>query len=226
MLTKESKATSRGGKIVGVGLALLLLAGMALGAWWLWGGNSGKPTAGPSERTSAQQPRMDTSSAARTTFTRPPDPLPIAELPGDPEEHPEVITLADMADKNYLDDKELAAYQKAGASDTKFHVQHLNSGATAPILLAAMDSGKKARTAVMQLRNIQLADGAGAAAKPPRNVYVTEHTDGKRAEIRAHYASGNVLVRIEVRSTDGLKAARKDFRKVLNAQLEQLPTEG
>jgi hypothetical protein len=225
--TKDTEEKGRTGKIVGAVLAVVLLAGIAFGAWWLWGRDSGEPTAGPGggEKTS-QQPGPTSESSAPTTPEPPKDPLPIAELPGNPEEHPEVTTFPDMEDKNYLNDKELSAYEKAGAGDTKFHVQHLGDGVTAVLVLAATDSGKKAEAAVKQLRKIQISNGAKDARKSPENVYVTEYTNKKNAEIRAHYVSGNVIVRIEVKSDQGLKAARADFLEVLNAQLEELPADG
>lgn len=222
---KEPEEKGNTGKIIGVVLAVLLLAGIAFGAWWLWGRGEQQPTAGGGDPTS--EAPAPTETKPPETSKAPEDPLPIAELPGQKEDHPEVKTFRDIPAKNYLNDKELAAYDEAGAGDAKFQVQHLEGDSTATLLLTSASDGKSAKAAVKDLRDIQVSNGAEEAPKPPKGVFVTEFTDQKTkvGEIRAHYVSGNVIVRIEVRSKDGIKSARKEFMEILNAQLEALPAD-
>lgn len=225
---KDPEEKGRTGKIVGAVLAVVLLAGIAFGAWMLWGQDNGDPSANPDGggQTSEQPPPSKTSSAPSSPAA-PPDPLPIAELPGQPEEHPEVTTFSDMEDKNYFNSKELKAYDRAGVGATKFHVQHLGSDGDVTIVLASTDSGKDGAPAVKQLSKIQVQNGSKADKDAPANVQVTVNTQNKkRPEIRAHYLSGNVIVRLELRSEKSLKAAREAFDEVLNAQLEELPADG
>ncbi|WP_028851634.1 hypothetical protein [Thermocrispum municipale] len=223
---EEDEEKGRAGKIIGVVLAVLLLAGIGVGAWLLWGQDSGQPTAGPGDKTSQQAPPSGQTSAPPTSPSEEPDPLPLADLPGDAEAHPEVSTFDDMPDKNYFNKKELDAYRKAGAGDTKFHVQHLGEAGNVTIVLAATDSAKTGATAVKQLRKIQIDNNAKPMKGAPDAVEVTEINTDNGSEIRAHYLSGNVIVRIELRSDKKLDEARSEFENVLNAQLEELPADG
>ncbi|MFO7190709.1 MULTISPECIES: hypothetical protein [Thermocrispum] len=224
----DSDEKGRVGKIIGAVVAVVVLAGIGIGAWLLWGKDSTQPAADDKQTTQQQQQPGPSGevSPPPTSPTEEPDPLPIAELPGRAEKHPEVSTFEDMPERNYFNKKELAAYRKAGAGDTKFHVQHLGEAGDVTIVLAATDSAQQGEAAVKELRKIQIDNNAKPMKNAPANVEVTEITTDRGSEIRGHYLSGNVIVRIELRSEKALSEARTEFLTVLNAQLEELPADG
>lgn len=216
------KSKSKTPLIVGAVAALVLLIGLGIGALFLFGG----------EEEAAPPPDGGTSAPAQPPVeqtTEPPaseenDPLPLGELPGKVEDHPEIKSYSDVQKEGYLNEKELTAYNKAGAGDAKYQVQHLSKDSSAPVLLFAANSGEEAAGAVKSLQKIQIDNGAKKASKPPKRVLVTEYKGEKNmGQIRGHYVAGNVIVRIEVTNKKGLATARKDFDKMLQAQLDALP---
>lgn len=214
----------KAGRIVGVVLTVLLLAGIAFGAYWLWGRDSD-----PSASGGGGEP---TTTAPVTTTTQEPEPepekLPIAELEGEAATYDDITSFDGVDGLNYLVDEETSAYEKADAGETRFQVHTLPNKTKVVLLLTQASSATDAKAAAKKLGRIQITNGAKRGSGAPSGITVTEFTNpkDKSVQIRAHYASGDVIVRIEIRSDKGLKAARADLKTVLNAQLEVLPADG
>lgn len=219
----SEKSGGKTGKIVGVVLTVLLLVGIGFGAWWLLGNDSSSTAGGgsPTETT--------TTAPSPTTTTPPPEPekLPVAELEGTAEPYDAIESFAQVKDLNYLTDDEFTAYKKADAGEANFHVQNLPSGSRAVLLLTEVTDGDDAEKAVKKLRDIQVKNGAKKAKDAPKGIFVTEFTNSsdKSAQIRVHYVAENAIVRLEIRSSEGLDEARADYDTVLNAQLDVLPAD-
>lgn len=212
---KDAPAGKR--KMVGGLVALVVLVAIAFGAWWLFGKDSGGGTV--AEQTPA--------SASPTASAPPAEPekMPIGEFEGTPEPRDDIKDFAAVPGLNYLNPAELAAYRTAKAGEVNFHVQLLPDGGKAVLLLSECTDAKSAAAAAKKLSEIQVSNGAKKFAGAPKGIYVTEYTDPKKGfgQIRAHYASGNVVVRIESLNNMGIAAARADFDKVLKTQLDLMP---
>lgn len=220
----EEEKSGKAGKMAGIAVAVIVLAGLAFGGWWLWGRGESEPTGGgdPKQSTTAQPSE---SAAPSSTAPAQHPTLPIAQLEGTPGETADIKQFADVAGLNYLTPDETSSYQTAGATEANFKSVWMAGGSKAIVLLTKCSGGDAAGKAAPELGKIQTSNGAKKAANQPKGVVVTEYTDKKSGlgQIRAHYASGDVLVRIEVANAKGLEGARKTFKDVLNAQLELLP---
>ncbi|ASR33714.1 hypothetical protein BAY61_00490 [Prauserella marina] len=214
---EDGQRKSGKGKIFAIIGAVVVLAGIAVGAYLLWG--TGDDNADPRNPPSSQQQNPPASSQPVE------DPLPIGEISGQPEEHSEVKTFADVPGLTYLNDQEVESYERADPGDTKFTVYRDGQGATAVILLTKVGDKGAASDEVSSLAGIQTNNGAESVTEGvPDGVLVTAFEDG--AQYRAHYLSGDVLVRVEAVSENGLEAARAYFDDALEAQLNVLPVDG
>ncbi|MFD2418087.1 hypothetical protein [Amycolatopsis pigmentata] len=199
-------------KIIAIVAAVVVLAGIALGAYLLWGtGGGGGHEAAP-------------SSAAQPTSQAPPDPLAVANIPGAAESHENVTTFNAVPGLNYLNSNELSTYSSAGAAATKYVVHHLDDGNTVVLLLTEVNSPVAAQNAANQLMSIQIRNGASRLNDSPNGVYATtiKPKENNDAQVRGHYAHGNVIVRVEV-SGKNQQSAQTDFSNVLASQMQVLP---
>ncbi|MDT7724222.1 MAG: hypothetical protein QOI21_798 [Actinomycetota bacterium] len=210
------------GKVIGIVVAVLVLVGLGVGAFLIWGPGSSNNQAGPSD-----QPAPPATSQAPAP---PPDPLPTAKLAGQAEAHPEIKTMADIPQLNYLGPKELEAYDSAtsGAGDTKVVVYHLSDGSQVVLMLTEAFAPAAAQDAVDKLKAVQIENGAKTDTESPVGVQTTEIgvKGGQPAQVRGHYVSGNVIVRVDVSNATGLEAAKSSYDAALAAQLSTLPSNG
>ncbi|NIJ14499.1 hypothetical protein FHU38_004900 [Saccharomonospora amisosensis] len=207
------------GKIFAIVGAVVVLAGIAVGAFLLWGQPDNE--AAPQEQSTSQQ--QPTSSQAE------PDPLPVGDVPGKAEDHSDVRDFSDVPDLSYLNSDELEAYERTSPGETRFAVHHLDNGNIALVLLTQVGDTAAAEEEVRSLADIQVDNGAEEVTENvPSGVAVTgyEPNGDGRSQWRAHYLSGDVLVRVEVSSEQGLDSARADFDEVLDAQTRALSADG
>ncbi|OLT40576.1 hypothetical protein BJF85_05195 [Saccharomonospora sp. CUA-673] len=106
---------------------------------------------------------------------------------------------------------------------------HGDGNNTLVLMIKVADSGA-ASSAVGELRDIQLKNGQESTSVNgvPSSVQVTEvdKKQGQAATMRAHYLSGDVLVRVEGVSSEGeLDDIRDEFAAALTTQLENLPAD-
>ncbi|GAA3535872.1 hypothetical protein GCM10022222_19430 [Amycolatopsis ultiminotia] len=212
----DKPKNNNGKKIGAIVGAVVVLAAIAFGAYWLWGRDSG----GGNEQQNAQ-PSQQNSQAPK-----PPDPLPVASMPGQAETHDDITSFTQVDTLKYLNPQELSAYQSASASKVKFVVYHLEDGNQITLLLTQTTSPTAARNAAEKLMEVQVTNGAKRDTTAPNGVYATsiDAKDGQPAQLRGHYARGNVLVRVEVSGTAGA-TAKSDFTSALNQQLTALPAD-
>lgn len=208
------------GKVVGFAVALLLVLGLAVGAWLLWGQDPA-PTAGGDQSTEQHEPPV----AELTSGPLSDDPLPLAQIDGAAESHPALQHFTEVEELGYLDDREVDAYTSAGAADARFQGQRVPDGCAARILLTSASSVDAATTAAQALAELHIRAGAVRSAGPLKSGQITvlEDADSGSGQIQAHYPAGNVIVRIDVTHPEGLSAARPCFDTVLESQLAVLP---
>ena len=214
----EKPKNGNGKKIGAIVAAVVVLAGIAFGAYLLWGRDNSSG-AGPQQST-AQQPQGSSGAP------KPADALAVATMPGKIEPHKDVTSFAQVNNLNYLNSDELAAYQTAGASKSKIVVYRLPDGNKIIALLTEASSPVAARTGADKLMKIQITNGATRDTTAPNGVSATtiDPKNGNQGQDRAHYAHGNVIIRIEVTgpATASLKA---DFTAALNSQLALAPAD-
>jgi hypothetical protein len=199
------------GKIVAIVVAVVLLVGIGIGAYLMWGRDSGGTTGEPN--TSANQPTT-------TSETKPPDPMAIAELPGTAQPK-EVKAWADVAALNYLTQSEVTAYEKAQPSKASILISKFDNGTIALVLVVQAGSVDAAKTAVDELVQQQVTNKATEESGWPQNVRVTSF----ESTFRAHYAHQDVIVRVEVRNSDKVTSG-DDFKSVLESQLDVSSADG
>jgi hypothetical protein len=208
---KSAKGNTK--KIIAIAAAVVVLAGIALGAYLLWGTGSGGGPQSP-QASASQQP----------TSQAPPDPLGVANIPGAAESHENVTTFNAVSGLNYLNSNELSTYSSAGAAAAKYVVHHLDDGNVVVLLLTEVNSPVAAQNAANQLMSIQIRNGASRLNDSPSGVYAStiKAKDNNPAQVRGHYAHGNVIVRVEVNGPNQ-QAAQTDFANILASQMQVLP---
>ncbi|MDU0293448.1 hypothetical protein [Saccharothrix longispora] len=207
------------GKVIGIVLAVVLLAGIAFGAYWLWGRDSGSGQAGGDTSTS--------STPTTTSSTPPPDPLPVGEIPGKVSTNKAVTDFSAVPNLKYLLDSEAALYTSSGASKTKLAQFTLDDGSKGIVLIVQATDTATAVSAAQGLHNIQVNNGMLEVADSPAGVSSGEvdAKNGQNARVRGHYSSKDLIVRLDV-AAPTLAAAQKGYAESLEAQLEALPADG
>ncbi|HWD05058.1 MAG TPA: hypothetical protein VG674_21690 [Amycolatopsis sp.] len=213
----EKPKSGNGKKIGAIVGAVVVLAAIAFGAYWLWG----RGTGGGDDQHTAQTNQQQAPSSSQKA----PDPLAVAQMPGKAEVHDEITQFSQVSGLNYLNSDELTAYQSAGASKVKLVVYHLDNGDQITVLMAQASSATAAQTAAEKLMQIQVTNGAQRDTTAPDGVYATtiDAKDGQPAQARGHYSHGNVIVRIDVAGKTSLSQVKTDFTSALNQQLTTLP---
>ncbi|MGM1058211.1 hypothetical protein [Saccharothrix sp. Mg75] len=207
------------GKVIGIVLAVVLLAGLAFGAYWLWGRDNGSTQAGGDTTTS--------STPTTTSSTPPPDPLPVGEIPGKVSTNKAVTDFTAVPNLKYLLDSEAALYTAAGGTKTKLAQFTLDDGSKGIVLIVQATDATAAATAVQGLFNTQVNNGMTQFNGGPAGVSTGEidAAGGQNARVRGHYSSKDLIVRVDV-AAPTLAAAQKGYEQALEAQLEVLPTDG
>ncbi|MBA0127503.1 hypothetical protein H0B56_18315 [Haloechinothrix sp. YIM 98757] len=211
----KGNGKSHAGTVLAGALALLVLAGIGIGAFFLLG--NGGDEEGPAGTADPEPPAEEPPEE--------PEKLALPELAGSAEDHSHIEGFGDLPELNYLLDDELEIYEEAGARDVRFNVQHLPSDSTAIVLLVESAGEEDAAEAAEALREIQVGNGAEEVDDQPEGILTTEYGDDDKNQIRAHYASEDVIVRLEVVTTEGASTARDDYEDTLDAALEAMPAD-
>ncbi|GAA1253293.1 hypothetical protein GCM10009676_45490 [Prauserella halophila] len=228
----DSESKGGKGKIFAIVAAIVLLAGVATGSFFLFGSGDGEPTASGGNQ-GQQGGGGDTSQSPE-----PQEDMPLEGHEGTLEDSSSdtLKSWDDIANIKLLNDDELSAYQSTAPGNAKYAVyQHDGGKVKTVILMVKVADQDAASAAVSELRDIQLKNNQENTSinGVPGSVQVTEiqrkKDDGEivqHATMRAHYLSGDVLVRVEgVSGQKKLGAIRDKFEATLKTQLENLPAD-
>lgn len=195
-------------RIVGAVVAVVVLLGLAIGSYALWGRDDA-PTAQPG------QPGVEQQAPA--------DPLMPADI-GGAEESKDVENFADLDAVGFLTQSELGVLENAAAGDARLLISNFDEG-KATVLVTRVGSPEQAVVARDELTSLLLSFGFGPRSAPP-GVNAVELPDGAETtpKVRAVYLSGDILVRLEMVGQDPAGVAAK-FDDVLSQQLEVLPAD-
>lgn len=210
----ESSDKGSTGKVIGIVLAVVLLAGVGFGAYWLWGRGGSDPNAGG---------QTSTPASTSTKPSAPPDPLPAGKLPGKVAENKQVKDFTPVPTLKYLLDSEILSYNVAGADKTKLVQFTLDDGSKGILLIVKAKDATAAKTAAKELHDIQINNGMTEATGMPNGVLVGT-VDAKapdNARVRGHYTSKDLIIRLDM-SSKTLESAQKNFKDSLDAQLKAL----
>jgi hypothetical protein len=206
---------STGKRIAVIAAVIVVLAGLGVGAFFLFnhGGGSTRQQAAPPQVT--------------TTPPKPKDDLEVAKLPGTGQDQSGIASLTDVINNGLLTNDENAAYLTAGATGVRLVTSTLPNGARLWIMTARTASAPAAATAVTKLASLQVRYGMSTyTGTTPPGVQVTEVTPAAGASgtttIRGHYSHNRTVVRVQVYGPDATTVG-KTFDEILAAQLSALP---
>ncbi|MGH3815795.1 MAG: hypothetical protein ACRDUV_25660, partial [Pseudonocardiaceae bacterium] len=206
-------------RIVAIAAAVVVLVGIAFGAWFLFG-RGGPSVAEPQQTTQQQTPPA--------TTTQPPvDPLAPADV-GGIMEFKQVTSFEDVVAAAFLTTEEEDDLKAAGAAQSRLLVTNFSQG-KATILVTQLTSPGDAATARQQLASLQVDYGFAPRTAPP-GVESFERLDNADDPplLRGLYVSRDLVVRIEMRGNapgDDPAGATAEFERILTQQLEKLPSD-
>lgn len=207
-------APSKGGKkVIAIVLAVVVLAGLGVGGYFLFSGNSGGDN----------PPVAQSSSAAPKPTEKPKDDLEVAKLPGNVLATNDFATFDDLKAAKALTEGEFNALAEANPTKARQSVAKLPSGATAVVLTVLASDASAASNAVEGLTDQQvkfkLVKYTGTT---PPGVEVMQLDKDGVALIRAHYVHKQTVVRVHVDGPD-MATVSKVFDEILAKQLAELP---
>lgn len=214
----ESGGGGGKGKIIGIVLAVVLLAGLGFGAYWLWGRGGADPNAGG-------QP----TSPSSTTSSAPADPLQVGQIAGNPQERKDITTFEQISGLNppYLTPGEVNAYKTASSAKSKLVLATPAKGVSTTVMIVTASEAAAANNCAIELKEVQVTNGmTEVTSDVPAKTYVTQvdAKDGQPARIRGHYSSKKYVVRIDV-TAPTLAEAMQQFKAAAEAQLKAMPAD-
>ena len=203
-------------------IVVVVVLGLGAGGYFLFFNK-------PSSTASHGGSTSTSTTAPTTTKPKPPDPLAIAQLPGTVQDQSGIQNFSDVVQAQLLTSSELTAYQTEGASGTRLATSTLSNGDHLTVMTVQVNSATSAGTAVTTLVALQQTTGEQAfTGTVPAGVQATQiGAQGQTPNlIRGHYASKNVVVRIQVYGPSDMSTLAQEFNQLVAAQLKLLPANG
>ncbi|SFW52048.1 hypothetical protein SAMN04489730_1118 [Amycolatopsis australiensis] len=200
-------------KIIAIIVAVVVLAGLGVGGYFLFsGGNQPTP------------PVAQSSTAPPPPTQKPKDDLEIAKLPGDIKETTDFAKFDDFEARKVLTDEENAAVASADPTTARMSVSNLPSGVTVVVVTVKTSGASAAANTVEKLGELQAKYKLGkytGTTPPGVDIMQLVKEDGS-ALIRAHYVHKQTVVRVQVNGAD-MSGVSRAFDEILAKQLAELP---
>jgi hypothetical protein len=203
------------GKIVAIVVAVLLVGGIAFGAYWLWG--TGDNTAGGGTETSEQQPPPATTPTTPQVQTAGPLVIPDGDTAG-----PKTFTADELADSKSLPEPDLVVIAENKVTKAQ---SVLATDGTTVVSVWAFDTKQpdKLREAFDEDQQRFGFDKASGGPSGIPVYYSQQENNGRDVYVfRAHYVSESQVIRVEAFDVDNA-VAREKFDEMLAAQMAHLP---
>jgi hypothetical protein len=214
----ETEKKSSAGRVFGIIAVVVVLIGIAAGAYFLFGPDNNQQADTPSEGNEQQE----TSQSAPPTEEVPEG--PIVELPGEAANMSQIDTFQKVEGIDYLTPQEIQHYRQGGAGEAAVAIS-TESGVRIIVLVVTMSDEAAAAEARDALSALQLRFSL-TEREGPEGVRAAANEAASRGPLlRAHYSSGNQVIRIQTQGEDDA-AANDLFDQVLADQLEKLPADG
>jgi hypothetical protein len=211
---------SKKGKIALIVTAVVVVIGLGVGAFFLFGNKKDEPSQPQTGQSQSQPP---------TTTTKPKDNLEVAKLDGQVDNSigVQIKTFADAEQKGFLTADEVKIYKTGEAGKARMTATTLPNGVSAYILTSELTTPDKAATAADALAQQQIVYGMKKRDTTPASVLADEidKVGDVPATIRAHYVHNGTVVRIQVYGDDLAKVGTS-FDDILKAQLDTLDATG
>jgi hypothetical protein len=219
----EASDRSRTGRTLLIVLVVVLVAGLGVGAWFIFGRKQNEPAAQP---TTTAPPAPTTT----TTPKQPKDDLSVAELPGNARIHDRIKTFADFEKDELgklLTAEETKAYQQATPGKCRLTTADLDGGTHAYILTTEASTADQAvalRNGLVELQTkYSMQPYSGQAYTGVKVTQFAKNGDIP-ATIRAHYVHKKTVVRIQIYGND-LDQIGVKFEDIIADQLKLLPAD-
>jgi hypothetical protein len=215
---EASPSKGSGKKIIAIVLAVVVLAGLGVGGYFLFSGG-GSDDKNP--------PVAQSSTAPPPPTQKPKDDLEIAKLPGEVKETTDFAKFDDFVARKVLTDEEYDAVSAADPAKARMSVSSLPSGVTVVVVSVKTGGSSAASNAVEKLTSLQskykLTKYTGTTPTGVDAMQLVK--DDGNALIRAHYVHKQTLVRVQVNGAD-IAAVSQVFDEILAKQLVELPANG
>lgn len=198
-------------------VVVVVVLGLGAGGYFLF---FNKPSS-----TASNGGSTSSSTAAPTSKPKPVDPLAIAQLPGTPQDQSGIQNFNDVVQAQLLTTSELNAYQTEGATKAHLATSTLPDGDHLWVMTAQVNSPTAAGTAVTTLVALQQTNGMQPfTGSTPAGVQATQigAAGSTPNTIRAHYASKNVVVRVQVFGPSDMSTITQEFNQLIAAQVKLL----
>ena len=210
----EATPSKGGKKVIAIVLAVVVLAGLGVGGYFLFSGNSGGDN----------PPVAQSSSQAPPPTQKPKDDLEIAKLPGTVLATNDFASFDEYKATKALTDNEFDLLADANPTKARQSVAKLPSGATAVVLTVLASDASAASNAVEGLtaQQVKFKLVKYTGTTPPGVDVQQLVKDEGLALIRAHYVHKQTIVRVQVDGPD-MATVSKVFDEILAKQLTELP---
>jgi hypothetical protein len=213
----ETEKKSGVGKVLGIVAIVVVLLGIAAGAYFLFRPDDNQQAGGGD----GGDGKTTTQSQAPTTEEKPKG--PIADLPGEQVNMEQVKTFEQVEKIDYLTPQEITIYKAGEASESAVAIS-TDQDVRIIVLVTTMASPEAAAEARDALAELQIKFKLAERESEP-GVLAASNVNASNGPLqRAHYVSGDKVVRIQTQGKDG-DLANQLFDEVIADQLERLPAD-
>jgi hypothetical protein len=206
-------------KVLGIIGIVVVLLGIAAGAYFMF-----RPDSNQASDDNGDNPGNNSSETNQSEEPEPEPEGPIVELPGKVSDMSAIDTFEKVKGIDYLHPQEIAIYETAGAAKATVAIAEEN-GVRIIILVTEQTDAPGTIVARDALGQLQLAFTLTEREAPAGVIAAANEQASKGPLLRAHYASGTSLVRLQAQGEDSAETNRL-FDDILEAQLERLPADG
>ncbi|MGH3794335.1 MAG: hypothetical protein ACRDSP_05550 [Pseudonocardiaceae bacterium] len=211
-------------RIVAIVVTVVVLLGIGIGAFFLFRPSNSNTAAGTIATQQPPAARQPPAATSQPPSTAPPQGLPITKLPGRQLNTSMLQEFGQLAQADTFTKDELGTLAAAGPSHAALALSTDNGNKLVVVVVqehdpAAARDGLAELQSTFDLTKISgVPDGVLAAG-------TTTGTGQFPVLQRAHYASGDYVVRVEASGKDTIEVGTL-FRQILDAQLKKLPADG